>query len=244
MSNAATLRERQARVVQRMHEIFSAGLELKDRLDKGMRPDFNREYNRIRSLLLAGGTLDFEPIYRGDQLNFNPRSTTANVNRDNLYFGIQYPLACWLDEIFIVYAPRWWSVEWTAQTLEQDLLGGTQEREWRFWQQARLAEGPKGSPEAIECFLWAVMLGFRGNPESVSPAIDPVTWVNSTRSRVLTTRKEPFAEPPLREAPKDIPPLKGSARLRSMFRTLIIVFGISLFLVIVAIFKYTTGSKS
>jgi len=238
------LQERHERLTKKMHEIFGAGLELKGRLERGQRPRFEVEYSRIRTLLLAGGDLDFEPMYRGDLVNVNVRATTAAASLNNMFFGIQYALACWLDELFIVYSPRWWSEEWTGRSLEQSLLGGTQEREWRFWNQARLAEGPKGSPEAVECFLWAVMLGFRGRPDTASPPIDPVVWVENTRRRVIASRQVKFPDPPSREAPTEIPPLKGADRLRGMFRLAIILIGIAVFILSLAVTVALKGKTS
>ena len=235
MPASSDAQERHHRIIRKMHEIFGAGLELKGRLERGQRPRFDAEYNRIRTLLLAGGELDFDNIYRGDLVNVNVRATTAASNMSNMFLGVQYALACWLDEIFIVYAPKWWAEEWTGRSLEQSLLGGTQEREWRFWDQARKAEGPKGSPEAVECFLWAVMLGFRGRPESAAPPLDPVSWVENTRRRVIATRQSEFPTPPSREAPTDVPPLRGSERLRTMFRVALILGSIGIFVLSLAI---------
>jgi type VI secretion system protein ImpK len=238
MSQNQNLKERQDKLLKKIHEVFGAGLELKARIDKGQRPRFDQEYNRIRSLLLAGGELDHDPLYRGELVNVNIRQTMAAQDLNSKFFGVQYALACWLDELFIVYTPRWWSEEWVGRSLEVSLMGGGQDREWRFWTQSRMAEGPKGSPEAIECFLWAVMLGFRGRPETASPAIDPMLWVENTRRRVIATRQTTFPEPPSREPPSDVPPLKGADRLRSVFRLAIILIGIAVFVLSLAVTYY------
>lgn len=230
------LQERHARLMRKMHEVFGAGLELKKRLEQGQRPRFDVEWNRLRSLLIAGGELDYDPLYRGDLAQVqNVRASSSTLNISNMYLGVQYVLACWLDELFINHSPRWWSEQWVTQSIEVSLLGGAQEREWRFWVQARMAEGTKGCPEALECFLWAVMLGFRGRPEAELARVDPINWVENTRRRVLATRQSEFPEPPSVEAPSGAGALRGQSRLRGMFRWALILIAISSFILTIAI---------
>src|SRR5690349_6325537 len=136
----------QDRIIRRMHEVFGHGLELIEKLDRGENPRFESEHNKLLTLLLAGGELDFDPIYRGD-LGMSGRAGVTQ-NLDNLFLGVQYALACWLDELFLLKAPGWWASQWETDTMEVRLYQGTQQRGWRFWNQARKAEGPRGSPEA------------------------------------------------------------------------------------------------
>ena len=104
---------------------------------------------------------------------------------------------------------------WEGNTFETALYGGTQQRAWRFWDQALRADGPRGSPTALEAFLWCVMLGFQGSPpEDVHPA----AWVEASRKRVLAVRSGEFPAPAERELPVSVPPLRGRERFARMFR--------------------------
>ena len=216
----------QDKIIRRMHDVFGAGLDLKERLDRGESPPFAVEYNKLLTLLLAGGELDFEPAYRGD-LSGTIRQSQPDLG--NLFLGVQYPLACWLDETFMLNAPGWWSSQWEADTMEVRLYGGSQQRAWRFWDQARKAEGPRGTPEAVEAFLWAVMLGFRGAPEGQSPAIDPPVWVDNVRRRLLSARAAEFPTPAQKDPPTYVPPLRGPDRVRTMLRVAAVVGAVAVF---------------
>ncbi len=211
------------KIVRRMHEVFGYGLDLKERLERGEAPRFDTEHARLLSILLAGGELDFDPSYRGDLASPAGR---ANMTRElsNLFLGVQYALTCWLDEVFMLDAPGWWSEQWSADSLEVRLYGGSQERAWRFWDQARKAEGPRGSPEALEAFLWCVMLGFKGAPDTLNPPVNPPVWVDNVRKRVLSARSAEFPVPAQREPPIRVPALRGAERVRTMLRVAV-VFG-------------------
>ncbi|HET6572203.1 MAG TPA: DotU family type IV/VI secretion system protein [Fimbriiglobus sp.] len=225
------------KIVRRMHEVFGYGLDLKERLERGESPTFVTEHARLLSLLLAGGELDFDPAYRGDLASPAGR---ANMTRDlsNLFLGVQYALACWLDEVFLLDAPSWWGQQWETDSLEVRLYGGSQERAWRFWDQARKAEGPRGSPEALEAFLWCVMLGFKGAPDTLNPPVNPPVWVDNVRKRVLSARSAEFPTPAQKEAPTRVPALRGPDRLKTMLRVAVVVGAAAMFALGIALVKY------
>ena len=172
------------KIVRRMHEVFGYGLDLKERLERGDAPGSTPNTpGCCRSCWPAGSWTST----RRTAATWRSPAGRANMTRElsNLFLGVQYALTCWLDEVFMLDAPTWWGQQWEADSLEVRLYGGSQERAWRFWDQARKAEGPRGSPEALEAFLWCVMLGFRGAPDTLNPPINPPAWVDNVRKRVL-----------------------------------------------------------
>ncbi len=209
------------KIIRKMHDVFGAGLELRERLDRGERPRFDTEHSKLLTLLLAGGEFDYDRSYRGDLASGGRARLTGDADLSNLFLGVQYALACWLDETFVLSAPQWWADQWERDTMEVRLLGGSNERAWRFWDQAKKAEGPRGSPEAMEAYLWCVMLGFRGSPR---PPINPLDWVENVRKRVLSVRGADFPTPPQKEPPTRVPALRGPERVRTMLRVAV-VFG-------------------
>lgn len=221
------------KIVRRMHAVFGHGLELIEKLDRGENPRFEAEHNKLLNLLLAGGELDYDQAYRGDLAVPGRSNSTQDIS--SLFLGVQYALASWLDELFLLKAPGWWANEWEKDTMEVRLYMGAQQRGWRFWNQARKAEGPRGSPEALEAFLWAVMLGFRGNPES--EGVNPPVWVDNVRRRVLAARSVEFPTPGAREVPTRVPPLRGQEQLVRMLRFAVVVGAVAVFAISIAATK-------
>lgn len=206
----------QEKVIRRLHEVLGYGLELKERIEQGDVPRVEIEQDKLRSMLLGDGELAQNTAYNGELAGMAQAATaTQDFGRSDRFFGARYALACWLDEIYIRDCPPWWAERWEANTLETALYGGTQQRAWRFWDQARKAEGPRGSPEALEAYLWAVMLGFRGDQPG---DLNPAGWVDAVKKRVLAARSAEFPLPPEREVPTYVPPLKGRGRFTRMLR--------------------------
>jgi len=224
------------KIVRRIHEVIGAGLELLERLERQENPRLEAEHAKLVSLLIAGGELEYDPIYNGEMATIAGRGTqTQDLN--SRFFGVRYALACWLDEIFLSQSvPSWWRDQWLADTLEVRLYGGAQQRAWRFWDQARKAEGPRGSPEALEAYLWCVMLGFRGEPKAIKPEVHPPQWVENVRKRVLTARSTDFLAPQVGEAPTMVPALRGPKQLATMFRIAFLIGGAAAFALAFAIF--------
>lgn len=227
------------RIVRRIHEIFGAGLDLIERLEQRVYPSFESEHNKLLSLLVAGGELDHNEIYNGDLANAGGRHTLVDGALGDKYFGVRYALTCWIDEMCCRTdgsIPQEWASRWTDNTLEVRLYGGSNQRAWRFWQQAVKAQGGRGSPEALEAYLWAVMLGFRGEPGEQK--VDPAVWCENVRRRVVDARKSPFPLPPDRDLVTDVPALTGSASLRTALRVLVSVVAVVLFLLSIVAVKY------
>jgi type VI secretion system protein ImpK len=203
-------------IATQMHKVFGRGLELKERLERGDRPRFDIEHAELRKLLWADGQLATDPEYAGALgAGGNIRATMGSgLDRDASFLGIRYALACWLDEIFIGDSP--WSEDWTDQTMEVELVGyGTNERAWRFWRQARKAASRPGT-DALEVYLWCVMLGFRGDPEG--EGVNVVEWAERTRNHIIQTRNQKFPHDAGSPPKPDVPILTGRRQFTRMVR--------------------------
>ena len=126
-------------------EVLAYGLNLKERVLGGESVMLDSENAKLKSMLWADGAVRGHPDY-GDNVPRPVQPTSTD------FLGVRYALATWLDEIFIndVAATNGrWSRAWKEKSLEAELYGGGQERAWRFWLQADLAEKRPGS-EAVE----------------------------------------------------------------------------------------------
>jgi type VI protein secretion system component VasF len=175
--------------------VFSAALELKDRLDQGEAPELEVEQRKLLDLLRTDG---------------ETRRGTDYVGDGNAFLGARYALACWIDELFIVHTPAPWSDQWKEKVLEMTLFG-TRERAWKFWDQVDLVLKRPNTPriaippglDALEAFFLAVVLGFRGkfldNPakvreylEEIRPQVSRTGAWPMPRDHGVTTNAEPL----------------------------------------------------
>ena len=179
-------------LASQVHEIFSRGLDLHERLERGDAPDFFTEHDAIRKLLWGEGEAAANPEYAGAIGIGASASGASNFDPNSAFLGARYALACWLDELFVLNTPHApdWSDQWKERMMEVEVVGsGSGEAAWRFWQQAKRASTRPGT-DALEVYLWCVMLGFRGDPES--EGIDPLKWADSTRKHLIQSRNQRF----------------------------------------------------
>src|SRR4051812_34464911 len=132
------MREEIANIV---HPVLARGLGLRDRLLRGVEPAFEEEQATLLSLLLTESEARRWPDYGGDATGTAP------------FLGARYALACWLDEIIILDTS--WSQRWNEHKMEVRLYA-TNDRAWKFWDQARLAAGRTGA-DALEAYFHCVM---------------------------------------------------------------------------------------
>lgn len=193
----------------RVHDIFGQGLDLHERVTRGDDVDFRTEHGRLRRLLFEDGGLARDPEYAGD-----PRGG----DDQGRFLGVRYALACWLDELFINDCEPWKEL-WSQDALEPAVIGeGSQDRAWRFWVQARLAEG-RPSTDALEVYLWCVMLGFKGEPEGEhAGGLDPIDWANRTRQHIIKARNQKFPHDAGGSPRPDVPVLSGRRDFVRMLR--------------------------
>jgi type VI secretion system protein ImpK len=197
------------------YPIFSQGLAVKERLDRGAALALPAEQAVLRGLLRteqdAQRWLDFggEGGPTGPDLGLGSEAVGPGAR----YLGVRYALACWLDELFVLDSP--WGVQWNEQKLEVALYG-TNDRAWRFWEQARRAE-KRPDTAALEVFFLCVMLGFRGEFREEPSQLR--TWIAATRQRIFQGREVEWVSPPELEPPTHVPPLRGRERLRKVIAT-------------------------
>lgn len=200
----------QREIATLVHPIFSYGLSMKNRLDKGEMLRMETVQAKCRELLLSPTESRRFMEYGGDIHTRGQsdafESLGSNAPTDS-FLGIRYLLVCWLDELFILHSS--WENQWTESKLEASLYGSN-DRAWKFWQQADLAAARPNKDSLEVCFL-AVMLGFRGalleEPEKLQE------WWRSTRS-ILGTETRSWPHPPELEPPTNVPPLRGQAQFQ------------------------------
>jgi type VI secretion system protein ImpK len=151
------------------------------------------------------------------------------------FLGIQYALACWLDEIFISEDSPW-RVPWADRALELELFE-TRNRAWMFWQQSgharKLAE-----PDALEVYYLCVVLGFRGIvrddqgtgtrdfPDAPQNG-DVKGWCDEIKEQLDNARAPENLLPVEKQPVTSVPELHGAAR----FQTLMFVVAVCLLVV-------------
>jgi type VI secretion system protein ImpK len=191
-----------------VHPIFRRGLRILERLRRGEAAKLNmrNEQGGLRKEFKVTGP--------------------ADAPAANQALGIRYPMACWLDERFIMDDDSPWQEEFRQESIEWALFRSV-DRAWKFWEQAKLAE-TEGNADALEVFYLCVMLGFRGDyREDRNKLLD---WRDNV-AKIISRGWEvewPDAPPALPIPEADVPPLSGKEKMR----TLIVGFGITLGLLI------------
>src|SRR5262245_39936112 len=140
-----------------VYPVINYALQLKRRVDRGEELSLSNEQAQLKGLLKSESAARRWPEYAGDA----PAGGFDDSGRGSSehFLGIRYALACWLDEIFILDSP--WKAEWNERKLEAALYGSN-DRAYKFWDQARKAEA-RPEKDALEVFFLCVMLGFRGD---------------------------------------------------------------------------------
>ena len=201
-----------------VYPVLLHGIQLRRRLTGGAALDLGTEQAAIKGLLRSesesrrvtdfGADVDMASMASmGGGGGGGRRSAEA-------FFGIRYALVCWLDEIFIVDSP--WTEPWNERKLETAMYG-TNDRAWKFWEQAKHADNRSGS-DALEVFYLCVMLGFRGEYRHQTDKLQ--SWVKASQARIAKGQKQEFPVPADRGAPTNVPPLRGPERLQKMMLTL------------------------
>jgi type VI secretion system protein ImpK len=198
-----------------VHAVILRGLDLKKRLEEGDSPSLDVEQAVLKDLLLAESETARVPEYGPDRER--PRGKLDSAAGAGLatgksdFAGVRYALVCWLDELF-TQDDSDWSSDWNEQKLEVELYGSN-DRSWRFWQQAQLAQS-RGSDDALEAFYLCVMLGFRGDLRNHDEQLR--RWAGSARHRLgqITEIEWPYASQ--LNVPVPAQPLRGRRRLRRM----------------------------
>lgn len=189
--------------------VLSHGLELIARLQVGRDADLAAEQAILKDLLLVDERADRNDV--NDETGFE--GVVAARSRKSRFLGIRYALVCWLDELFTTRGP--WAEEWNEHKLEVELYGSN-DRAWRFWEQAKLAQN-RATTDALEVYYLCVTLGFRGalgkNPAELA------SWLNSARQRLGHVAEPDWPLGGETASPNMAPPLRGAGKLRQMALT-------------------------
>lgn len=200
------MRENIANLVQ---PIFDYGLKLREKLVHGQHPDFEQEQANLKTLLLTEIEARRLIDYGGESESSNDDERSPGEQ----FLGVRYALVCWLDEFFILSSP--WETKWNERKLEVELYG-TNDRAWKFWQQAELCL-TRPSTDALEVFFLCVALGFRGERRDDLESLHD--WMSSTKSRIAKIAGENWEHPLEYEPPTHVPPQYGREPLQTMVFT-------------------------
>lgn len=209
------------------YPVFASALRVREQLAAGRVLEFEREHARLKDLLTApADTATVGPRPAGR--NGGPTDTRQTAG----FLGVRYALTCWVDELF-TQVPAWRD-RWNERKLEVQLYG-TNDRAWRFWDQAKLASGAADA-DALEVFFLCAQLGFRG-----TLADDPAKlreWADATREhlRELPVPESPFDLEPDPEF--DAAPRRAEIRFERMIG---VAAAVALVLIPVAAFVLVAG---
>jgi type VI secretion system protein ImpK len=186
------MRDELAEVV---YPTVSYALQVRASLERGDDRNMIAVQSELRTLLKTANEAQRWPEYGGD---------------GDRYLGIRYALACWIDELFVLDSP--WGPQWNERKLEESLYGSN-ERAWKFWFQAKLAQARPGT-DALEAFYLCVMLGFRGEgpekPDTVA------TWRDAVENQLARVHNQPWPGPQELQPEIQAMPRRAKDRLRSL----------------------------
>ena len=221
-------------IARLVHPIIDYGLDLKDRLDQGETPAIEIEQAALKGMLLSEIESRRHAAFGGEA-----EAKSAGEARDRsgpLFLGIRYALTCWLDELFIFDSRL--AATWNERKLEVAFYG-TNDRAWKFWEQARIAEG-RGGNDALEVFFLCVMLGFRGEMREEPDQLR--VWTAATRAQLARSLGGEWPNsPPELEPASDVPPLEGIDQFRKMTTTAAVLLALMVPIMLVALQRWGGG---
>jgi type VI secretion system protein ImpK len=131
----------QEEIANLVHPVLACGLRLKERLQQGDKPLLDVEQATLKGLLLSEAEARRWTSFGGEAGAGGPGELAApgagRRGGEQQFLGIRYALVCWLDELFTLDSPL--AGAWNERKLEVALYG-TNDRAWKFWDQARRAE--------------------------------------------------------------------------------------------------------
>jgi type VI secretion system protein ImpK len=203
------------------HPVLAYGLDLKARLDHGETPPLEAEQATLTGLLLSEEGSRRLPDFGGDPPASAavlapvpalpaPRGQVIEERPAEPFLGVRYALVAWLDELFVLYSP--WSNRWNEHKLEVALYASN-DRAWRFWEQAKLA-ATRPSTDALEVFYLCVALGFRGNLSEEPERLRE--WQAGAQAQLTRGLSREWTGPPELRPTTNVPPRHGRERLRRL----------------------------
>jgi len=206
--------------------VLTYGVELRERLLQGARPQLATEQATLKRLLGS------EAGRRQQDFAGDAQSHSRSGGKAGDFLGVRYALTCWLDELFVLDSP--WEVEWAERTLEAALYRSN-DRDWMFWEQARRTEGRPGS-DALEGYFLCVMLGFRGQLRGQTANLHE--WVNAAKVQLgKKQRRQPPKLPSQSDPTTNVPPLRGREQLQQMSRVASLALVLLVVIVVVLLWR-------
>jgi type VI secretion system protein ImpK len=190
-----------------VYPVINYALRLKERVNRGEDLSLTNEQGELKGLLKSESAARRWGEFAGDAPAGGGFDDGGRGPAEQ-FLGIRYALTCWLDEIFILDSP--WRAEWNERKLEAALYGSN-DRAWKFWDQARKAEA-RPEKDALEVFFLCVMLGFRGDLRDDPEALR--AWREAAEAQIGRPRE--WVGPPDAQLPPDVPPLEGAQRFQRM----------------------------
>jgi type VI secretion system protein ImpK len=183
-----------------VYPVVAYAVEQLKSVQRGDKVDMGVVQSELRGRLKTASEAQRWPDYGGD---------------GDRFLGIRYGLACWLDEVFI--RDSLWHAEWNERKLEESLYGSN-ERAWKFWFQAKLAQMRPGT-DALEAYHLLLMLGFRGEgpekPETIA------SWRDAAETQLARAQGQPWSGPQELQPDLIVTPRRGRERLRTILILLI-----------------------
>jgi type VI secretion system protein ImpK len=173
--------------------VLAHGLRVLERLREGEKLDMAAVQSELRTLLRTTPEAQKYPDYAGDGEHF---------------LGVRYALACWLDEVFIRDSP--WRAAWTDRQMEWSLYNSN-DRAYKFWRQADIAEARQGT-DAVEAYYLCAMLGFRG--ELIEKANEFLDRCDRYKAQITRTQSQEFPGPQALEPEPSNAPRRAREKLR------------------------------
>lgn len=174
---------------------------------------FSRSWE-LRDALRSATAAEVEAV-RTELIELLSRVTAEATDGYRGFLGPRYPLVCWIDHLMTT-DPRVARL-WSGRELERELFE-SEEREWMFWQQAKLAE-TLHRYDALEIFFLCVAHGFTGRRLKGEPSDRAETlrsWMERMRSAVSQVPQLELPCDSRLAPPPDVPPLYGRRAMRSM----------------------------
>lgn len=203
-----------AALADAVYAVFNRGIAVRERLEAGDPIDWEREHERVHTLLNAfvsvedtKGSGDFSFVF-SEHANHEERRRLTHVT-------IGFALTCWLDEFLTLHVPP-------ETQLPDAYRFGNAEGASRFWDEARYAE-TRGDLEAIEVMYLCVMLGFRGPWRGETAQVE--AWAERIRAK-LDRMQETWTMPASLEAPRLDRRLADDRPARRMAFTLMLTFAL------------------
>lgn len=201
-------------VLNAVNPVIRTALRLRDEWARGSGPGFDAGREQLAQAMRDVLRL-YPPPPAGPSLATDRAAETDFLSgpvtdRDDRYLGIGYALASWADELFTLNSTV--APQWNERKFEAEFYA-TNDRAWRFWQQARIA-ADRTTECDLELFYLCAALGFRG--EWVDDPAQLRAWLGATRDRLVKGLRTEWIGPPAGEPPRHATHRHGKARLRRM----------------------------